>query len=63
MNKIGIFFGTETGTTRLVAKKLHKLLGDEIADKPVKTEITQPSAKPSGKPRARLRNLAAVMNI
>lgn len=33
--KIGIFFGTETGTTRLVAKKIHKLLGDDIADKPV----------------------------
>ena len=28
MNKIGIFFGTETGTTRLIAKKIHKLLGD-----------------------------------
>ena len=35
MTKIGIFFGTETGTTRLVAKKMHKLLGDEVADKPV----------------------------
>ncbi|PKO57822.1 MAG: flavodoxin [Betaproteobacteria bacterium HGW-Betaproteobacteria-19] len=35
MNKIGIFFGTETGTTRLIAKKIHKKLGDEIASKPV----------------------------
>lgn len=35
MSKIGIFFGTETGTTRLVAKKIYKLLGDEIADKPI----------------------------
>lgn len=35
MNKIGMFFGTETGTTRLIAKKIHKKLGDEIADKPV----------------------------
>lgn len=35
MTKIGIFFGTETGTTRLIAKRLHKMLGDDIADKPV----------------------------
>jgi flavodoxin I len=35
MNKIGIFFGTETGTTRLIAKKIHKLLGDDIASKPI----------------------------
>jgi flavodoxin I len=35
MKQIGIFFGTETGTTRLIAKKIHKLLGDELADKPV----------------------------
>ena len=24
MNKIGLFFGTETGTTRLIAKKMQK---------------------------------------
>lgn len=42
MNKIGIFFGTETGTTRLVAKKIHKILGDEIADKPVNVNRTAP---------------------
>ncbi|MBS1159135.1 MAG: Flavodoxin, long chain [Proteobacteria bacterium] len=35
MNKIGMFFGTETGTTRLIAKKMQKKLGDEICDKPV----------------------------
>ncbi|GAB1257779.1 flavodoxin [Aurantivibrio plasticivorans] len=35
MNKIGMFFGTETGTTRLIAKKLHKLIGDENAAKPI----------------------------
>lgn len=35
MDKIGIFFGTETGTTRLIAKKIHKKLGDALADKPV----------------------------
>lgn len=43
MTKIGIFFGTETGTTRLVAKKLHKKLGDEIADKPVNVNRISPA--------------------
>ena len=35
MSKIGMFFGTETGTTRLVAKKMQKKLGDDLCDKPV----------------------------
>lgn len=34
MGKIGIFFGTETGRTRLVAKQIAKALGD-AADAPV----------------------------
>jgi flavodoxin I len=34
MNKIGIIFGTDTGTTRLIAKKMAKKLGD-LADKPI----------------------------
>jgi flavodoxin I len=34
MNKIGIFFGTNSGTTRLMAKKMAKLLGD-VAAKPL----------------------------
>ncbi len=42
MQKIGIFFGTETGTTRLVAKKIHKLLGDEIASKPINVNRIKP---------------------
>jgi flavodoxin I len=42
MKKIGLFFGTETGTTRLIAKKIHKLLGDGIADKPVNINRTSP---------------------
>ncbi|TVZ41050.1 flavodoxin I [Alteromonadaceae bacterium 2753L.S.0a.02] len=42
MPKIGIFFGTETGTTRLVAKKLYKLLGDEIAEKPINVNRITP---------------------
>lgn len=43
MNKIGIFFGTESGTTRLIAKKIHKLLGDAVADKPVNVTRTTPA--------------------
>jgi flavodoxin I len=35
MSKIGIFFGTETGTTRLVAKKIQRRLGDTVAAKPI----------------------------
>jgi flavodoxin I len=35
MNKIGIFFGTDTGTTRLIAKKLARKLGEDIASKPL----------------------------
>jgi flavodoxin I len=42
MKKIGIFFGTETGTTRLVAKKLQKKLGDDIAAKPVNVNRIAP---------------------
>lgn len=35
MEKIGIFFGTDTGTTRLIAKKMAKKLGDGLASKPL----------------------------
>lgn len=35
MDKIGIIFGTDTGTTRLIAKKLAKKLGDDSAAKPI----------------------------
>jgi flavodoxin I len=34
MTKIGIFFGTDTGSTRLVAKRIHGQLGESLADKP-----------------------------
>jgi flavodoxin I len=34
MSKIGIFFGTDTGSTRLVAKSIFKQLGEDFADKP-----------------------------
>lgn len=43
MKKIGMFFGTETGTTRLIAKRMHKLLGDDIADKPVNVNRITPA--------------------
>lgn len=39
MSKIGIYFGTDTGTTRLMAKKMAKKLankfGSDLADKPL----------------------------
>jgi len=43
MSKIGIFFGTDTGSTRLVAKKIYSLLGEDVADKPKNINRTQPS--------------------
>lgn len=35
MTKVGIFFGTDTGTTRRIAKTIAKSLGTDSADKPV----------------------------
>ena len=35
MAKVGIFFGTDSGTTRLMAKKIAKKLGSDIAAKPI----------------------------
>lgn len=35
MSKIGIIFGTDTGTTRLIAKKIARKLGPDIASKPI----------------------------
>lgn len=35
MSAIAIYFGTDTGTTRLVAKKIAKKLGPELAKKPI----------------------------
>ena len=51
MNKIGFFFGTETGTTRLVAKKMHKKLGDEICDKPINVNRIPPAEMLNAKSR------------
>ena len=42
MNKIGIFFGTESGTTRLIAKKIFKKLGEDIAAKPLNVNRVAP---------------------
>ncbi|CAN5498884.1 flavodoxin [soil metagenome] len=43
MKKIGIFFGTETGTTRLIAKKIQKKLGDDISSKPLNVNRIAPA--------------------
>lgn len=43
MSKIGIFFGTDTGSTRLVAKKIYSILGEELADKPVNINRVKPA--------------------
>jgi flavodoxin I len=40
MATIGIFFGTDSGTTRLLAKKMAKILGDDIASKPLNINRT-----------------------
>lgn len=34
MKKIGLFFGTDSGTTRLIGKKIARLLGPELVAKP-----------------------------
>ncbi|WP_026971441.1 flavodoxin [Aliagarivorans marinus] len=35
MSKVGIFFGTDTGTTRKIAKQIFRALGEDVADKPL----------------------------
>lgn len=35
MSKVGIFFGTDTGNTRKIAKMIYKDLGEDLADKPL----------------------------
>ncbi|MGD8591359.1 MAG: flavodoxin [Gammaproteobacteria bacterium] len=42
MKKIGIFYGTEAGTTHAIAEVLYRLLGDDIADKPVNVSRARP---------------------
>ncbi|MFA5982974.1 MAG: flavodoxin [Methylococcaceae bacterium] len=43
MNKIGIFYGTQTGMTEAIAEVIYRLLGDEIADAPVDVSKAHPS--------------------
>ncbi len=43
MSKIGIFFGTETGTTRLIAKKIYNKLGEDLAAKPINVNRIEPA--------------------
>ncbi|TVZ41332.1 flavodoxin I [Alteromonadaceae bacterium 2753L.S.0a.02] len=40
MSKIGLFFGTDTGTTRLVGKKIAAKLGDDLVAKPLNINRT-----------------------
>ena len=35
MADVGIFFGTDTGTTRKIAKQIHQQLGADLSDKPL----------------------------
>ena len=42
MTKVGIFFGTDTGSTRKVAKMIFKKLGEEVADKPLNINRVEP---------------------
>lgn len=44
MVSVGIFFGTDTGSTRKVAKLIHKQLGEGVADKPVNINRCDASA-------------------
>lgn len=43
MTKVGIFFGTDTGTTRRLAKSIAKTLGAATAAKPVNIRNTEPA--------------------
>lgn len=42
MSKIGMFFGTDTGTTRKIAKMMYRELGEELAAKPLNINRVQP---------------------
>ncbi|MDG3085045.1 flavodoxin [Vibrio hannami] len=44
MSKVGIFFGTDSGSTRKVAKQIYQKLGDELADKPLNINRVEASA-------------------
>lgn len=42
MSKVGIFFGTDMGSTRKMAKLIQQQLGDEIAAKPKNINRVEP---------------------
>lgn len=44
MSKVGIFFGTDSGSTRKIAKQIYQKLGDEVADKPLNINRVDASA-------------------
>ena len=44
MSKVGIFFGTDSGSTRKVAKQIFKLLGEDVAAKPLNINRVDASA-------------------
>jgi len=44
MARIGIFFGTDTGKTRKVAKQIKKAFDDETMDKPINVNKADPDA-------------------
>ncbi len=41
MKQIGLFFGTDTGTTRLVGKKIAAKIGDDLVAKPLNINRTE----------------------
>lgn len=41
MAKIGIFFGTDTGNTRKIAKQIQRKYGDELMSKPLNVNRTE----------------------
>jgi flavodoxin I len=42
MAKIGVFFGTDTGNTRKIAKQIQRKFGDELMAKPLNVNRTDP---------------------
>jgi flavodoxin I len=43
MNRIGIFYGTEEGTTHAIAEVMYRVLGDGSADPPVNVNRARPA--------------------
>ena len=43
MSPIGLFFGTDTGKTRKIAKQLQKRYGDEVIAKPLNVNRIEPA--------------------